>query len=97
MKCEIWEFLIVYLMDNVMELGEFFEGVFGYCFYYGYVSVIVCFIGIVFNVINVVIWFSKNMRLFINFILIMLVIIDIVFLFMYFVYVVYFFFVMGLS
>lgn len=84
-------------MDNVTEPGDFPEGVSGYRLYHGYVSVIVCSTGIVLNVINAVIWSSKNMRSSTNLILTTLAITDIVSLSMYLVYAVYFFLATGPS
>ncbi|XP_061184732.1 G-protein coupled receptor dmsr-1-like [Saccostrea echinata] len=69
----------------------------GYRLIHGYVSGTLCFIGVVFNIFNVIVWSRKNMRTSTNLLLTTLSVADGVSVFMYLLYVTYYFTATGPS
>ncbi|XP_061184731.1 sex peptide receptor-like [Saccostrea echinata] len=84
-------------MDNVTETAALPEGVSGYRLYHGYVSLVVCSLGIGLNILNAFIWSRKCMRSSTNLILTMLAITDCLCLFFYLIYSSYLFIATGPS
>lgn len=47
-------FILLKRMDNIFFIGS--EDMFGYCEIYGYISFIVCSIGVMLNIVNYLVW-----------------------------------------
>lgn len=69
----------------------------GYRLAHGYVSGTLCFVGIVFNICNAIVWSRRNMRTSTNLLLTILSVADGISVFMYFLYVTYYFTATGPS
>lgn len=47
-------FLLYFILLKRMDNGS--EDMFGYCEIYGYISIIVCSIGVMLNIVNYLVW-----------------------------------------
>lgn len=85
------------MYNNSSDVGELLQDVILYCLVYGYIVGGLCFFGVVFNIINVIVWCKQEIKMCINFFLIFFVFVDGLLLFFYFMYVMYFFVVISFS